>query len=115
MFFVCLFPTNARNFRQKIPTFLKKWRKEGGKQTNSEKNLEKRQNENFYLAYFSKRNRDQIEKKVIPFWRPPLWPHGVWRGGGIIGVKKLIELVEIPLSIFPHLQILVHLNTFFLS
>ena len=67
---VCLFPTNIRNFSQKIQTFLKKCGKRGGKQTNYKIVLENRQNENFCLTYFPTLNRDPIEKKFYRFEDP---------------------------------------------
>ena len=56
---------------------MKKESKNGGKQTNSIFFLENRQSEYFCLTYFSKPNRDQIQKKLWHFEDNP-----VTRGGG---------------------------------
>ena len=47
--------------------FWEKGGKNGGKQTNSKNFLENSHNENFCLTYFSKLNRDHIEKKLYRF------------------------------------------------
>ena len=77
IFLVCLFPINIRDFKPKKAFFGQKQGKNGGKQTNSQKNLENRQSEYFCLTYFSKLNRDQIEKKLWNFK-----DNLVTRGGG---------------------------------
>ena len=77
IFLVCLFPINIRDFKPKKAFFGQKQGKNGGKQINSKNNLENRQSEYFCLTYFSKLNRDQIEKKLWNFKDNP-----VTRGGG---------------------------------
>ena len=74
---VCLFPTNIRYFRQKRPSFLTKGGKRGGKHTNSKFFLEKRQSKNFRPTYFSKLNRDPIEKNLYRF-EDPHCNRGFW-------------------------------------
>ena len=51
---------------------MKKGGENGGKQTNSKIFLENRQSEYFCLTYFSKLNRDQIEKKLWHFEDNPV-------------------------------------------
>ena len=55
---------------------MKKGGKNGGKQTNSIFFLENRQSEYFCLTYFSKLNRDQIEKKLWHFEDNPVSGRG---------------------------------------
>jgi len=64
---VCLFPINIRDFKPKRAFFGQKQGKNGGKQTNSKIFLENRQSKYFCLTYFSKLNRDQVEKKLWHF------------------------------------------------
>ena len=61
-----------RHFWKKRLNFLKKGGENGGKQTNSKFVLENRQSEYFCLTYFSKLNRDQIEKKLWHFEDNPV-------------------------------------------
>ena len=71
-FWVCLFPTIFTPFFQKIESFLPKGGENDGKQTNSKIFLEDRQSEYFCLTYFSKLNRNQIEKKLRHFEDNPV-------------------------------------------
>ena len=69
---VCLFPINIRDFKPKKAFFGQKQGKNGGKQTNSKFFLENRQSKYFCLTYFSKLNRDQVEKKLWHFEDNPV-------------------------------------------
>ena len=64
-FVVCLFPANIRNFLGKEG---KKW----WETDKLKKILENRQSEYFCQTYFSKLNRDQIEKKLWYFEDNPV-------------------------------------------
>ena len=69
--FVCFPPISLiLYFRQKRPSFLKQGGERGGEHTNSKLFLENRQSKNFCLAYFSKLNRDPVEKKLYCFEDP---------------------------------------------
>ena len=80
MFLVYLFPTNIREFRRKMVNFLKIEGNKGGRQANFKQNLENRQSENFCLTYFSKLNRNCIEKKLCHFKDNTVSKR--WEGGG---------------------------------
>ena len=69
---ICLFPINIRYFKPKKAFFGQKQGKNGGKQTNSKTILENRQSKYFCLTYFSKLNRDQVEKKLWHFEDNPV-------------------------------------------
>ena len=69
---VCLFPINMRDVKPKKACFGQKQGKNGGKQTNSKFFLENRQSKYFCLTYFSKLNRDQVEKKLWHFEDNPV-------------------------------------------
>ena len=74
---ICLFSTNIRDLSQKKRFVVKNKEKNGGKQTKSKIVLENRQSENFCLTYFSKPDRDPIEKSYTVLKTPT-----VTRGGG---------------------------------